>query len=346
MRLATKAGKATAMAVRSHKPPTDTPVVACHQEWSWQVTAQRVAEHRGPERLHWCACGTWAWRRLRTAAWGPFRWGAWSTPVMAERNSSHARTDSQARALICSRAESRAQSGRACVRAEDDDGVVDAGGVPATRVVRSGGHKSRTELLALPSAIRPRVAPQKRPGRSPVREATGRRAWAWQNSAHHQRTICRRLPFWRSGCAKRRGWQATQRCQTCWRGPGRPPPAAPVCHWAPGVRPCLASGTKLRTLAADRRATDACAESWCASAPGRRSRGAWRRLSAGTLPSWWGAVCRFSFVASKAAWPGGGRQSACRDPREQGRQRRVDLVGVDPAPITYNNFFPIPYNNL
>ena len=34
MRLATKAGKATVTAVRSPRPPTDTPVVACHQEWS------------------------------------------------------------------------------------------------------------------------------------------------------------------------------------------------------------------------------------------------------------------------------------------------------------------------
>ena len=34
MRLATKAGRATVTAVRSPKPPTDTPVVACHHEWS------------------------------------------------------------------------------------------------------------------------------------------------------------------------------------------------------------------------------------------------------------------------------------------------------------------------
>ena len=40
MRLATKAGKATVTPVRSPRPPTDTPVVACHQE----VATQRVAD--------------------------------------------------------------------------------------------------------------------------------------------------------------------------------------------------------------------------------------------------------------------------------------------------------------
>ena len=43
MRLATKAGKATVTAVRSTRPPTDTPVVACHQEWSGR-SPHRVAD--------------------------------------------------------------------------------------------------------------------------------------------------------------------------------------------------------------------------------------------------------------------------------------------------------------
>ena len=34
MRLATKAGRATVTAVRSPRPPTVTPLVACHHEWS------------------------------------------------------------------------------------------------------------------------------------------------------------------------------------------------------------------------------------------------------------------------------------------------------------------------
>ena len=64
--------------------------------------------------------------------------GAWSTPLMAERNSSQAHTDSQARALICSRvAKGRAQGGGACVRAEDDDSVTNIGSVPTTELMKA-----------------------------------------------------------------------------------------------------------------------------------------------------------------------------------------------------------------
>ena len=67
--------------------------------------------------------------------------------VMAQCTSSQARTDTQAQALICSR-EPKAvpERDRARIKAENRDCVVN---------VR--GHKSRTEVLALLCATRPRV---------------------------------------------------------------------------------------------------------------------------------------------------------------------------------------------
>ena len=114
MRLATKAGRAAVTAVRSPKPPAVTPVVACHQEWSGRSphrevltearscpsnVASRSWSRMSPlMRMWYMSLETSAHCRVRTSSVG-----AWSTPSMAVRSSPHARTDSQARALICSR---------------------------------------------------------------------------------------------------------------------------------------------------------------------------------------------------------------------------------------------------
>ena len=114
MRLATKAGRPTVTAVRSPRPPAHTPVVACHQEWSGrsphrevQTETQSCPSNEASRswsktsplmRMWYMSLETSAHCRVRTSSVG-----AWSTPLMAERKSSQARTDSQARALICSR---------------------------------------------------------------------------------------------------------------------------------------------------------------------------------------------------------------------------------------------------
>ena len=66
--------------------------------------------------------------------------GAWSTPLIAERNSSQARTESQARALICSRVpKGRTKGGGASVGAEDDYCVTNVGSVPTAELMKALG---------------------------------------------------------------------------------------------------------------------------------------------------------------------------------------------------------------
>ena len=76
-------------------------------------------------------------------------------------------------------AKGRAKGGRACVRAEDDDSVTNIGGVPTAELMNSlGWTQEPSGALGVAEDNAAPVWRQRRPRRSPVREATGQRAWA------------------------------------------------------------------------------------------------------------------------------------------------------------------------
>ena len=114
MRLATKARRAAPRAVRRPRKPQETSVVACHQEWSG-TPPQREARTEARNCPSKEASRSWSRRSPLMPKWymtldtsaqcllSTIPVGARSTPVVAERISSQARTDSQARALVCSR---------------------------------------------------------------------------------------------------------------------------------------------------------------------------------------------------------------------------------------------------
>ena len=98
--------------------------------------------------------------------------GVINADSLAESISTQARTDSQARALMCHG--SRKQTPAPLVTqfwSEDVDSVVHLRRVPPfNSVLRSGGQSRRPELLTLSRAAHPRVVLQKRRGRRPGHE--------------------------------------------------------------------------------------------------------------------------------------------------------------------------------
>ena len=169
MRLATKAGRTTPMAVRRSRPPQETLLVACHSEWSSRpppkkaLTEARSSPSESSQQVVVQDVSTDAHAVHKLGHIGTlsgehnFSWGVTNARGGRTHFVAGAHRLPGACVVLLARAnQGGPRRGGARVLAEDRDCGVSQ---PRNSRVPSRGQRSRQELFALPHTAQPRVAP-------------------------------------------------------------------------------------------------------------------------------------------------------------------------------------------